>query len=104
MTTDVLTPEAPVHEKPFTLTDQLLVSCLWFGYNLQWGALLFLVLPAQIEHIVGKDRKEFYLGIVLAIGALVSLVVTPVAGALSDRCRNRAGRRRPFLIAGIAAS
>lgn len=86
--------------KPFTLRDQFYVSCLWLAYNVQWGALLAVVLPNQIEAIVGADRKEFFNGIVGPLGALVALLVTPIAGALSDRSRHPMGRRRPYLIVG----
>ena len=41
-------------------------------------------------------------GLVPALGALLSLVATPIAGALSDRSTHRLGRRRPYLAAGTA--
>jgi MFS family permease len=85
----------------FTLLNQFFISCLWFAYNLQWGALLVVVLPSQVQAIVGPREKEQILGILIPIGAFVSLVITPIAGALSDRCRHPMGRRRPYLIAGI---
>lgn len=91
-------PAAPARR--FTTLDQLFVSCFWLAYNIHWGALISIVLPSQIAAIVGDAQKEFYNGIVPAIGAVVSLVITPVAGALSDRSRSRFGRRRPFMLAG----
>src|SRR5579862_5956976 len=90
----------PSGARPFGLKDQLAVAAAWFGYNLQWGALLAVVLPAQIETIVGPAHKEGYNGIVQAIGAGAALVITPIAGALSDRSRSRFGRRRPFMVVG----
>src|SRR5215510_2610073 len=83
-----------------TILDQFFVSCFWFAYNVQWGALLAIVLPSQIAAIVGDADKEFYNGLILPIGALVSLLITPVAGALSDRSRSRWGRRRPYMLVG----
>lgn len=87
--------------RPFTLVDQFFVSCLWFAYNLQWGALLFLVVPSQVENLVGAGSKEKAMGFVLAAGAFVSLVITPIAGSLSDRVVGPRGRRKPFLISGV---
>jgi MFS family permease len=87
-------------KRRFTLLDQFFVSCLWLGYNVQWGALLAVVLPAQISAIVGPEKKELYNGLVGPLGALIALAVTPIAGALSDRSRHRSGRRRPFLLVG----
>jgi MFS family permease len=87
--------------RPFTARDQFFVSCLWLAYNVQWGALLGIVIPDQILAIVGPARKEMYNGLVHPMGATVALFVTPIAGALSDRCRHPLGRRRPFLLAGV---
>ncbi|HXF58331.1 MAG TPA: MFS transporter [Candidatus Saccharimonadales bacterium] len=83
-----------------TLRDQLLLSCFWLAYNFEWGALLPVVLPHQIAAIVGDSRKELMNGLVPALGAGLSLVATPIAGALSDRSTHPRGRRRPFLAAG----
>lgn len=91
-------PAAPARR--FTALDQFFVSCFWLAYNIHWGALIAIVLPSQIAAIVGDAQKEFYNGIIPAIGAAVSLVITPVAGALSDRSRSRFGRRRPFMLGG----
>jgi MFS family permease len=84
-------PHSPVNNTESTadFTGQLRVrvhfflSCLWCGFNVQWGALLPIVLPAQIADMAGP-RKELYNGLVLAVGALVAMVVSPLAGALSD--------------------
>jgi Na+/melibiose symporter-like transporter len=84
------------------LREQLLLSCFWLAYNFEWGALLPVVLPSQIAAIVGDARKELFNGLVPAAGAALSLVATPIAGALSDRSRSRIGRRRPFLAGGTA--
>ncbi len=56
------------------------------------------LLPLQVEAIVGNDGKESSLGIVVAVGALVSLIASPIAGALSDRTSSRLGRRRPWVL------
>lgn len=82
--------------------DQFFVSCFWFAYNFQWGALLALVLPSQITAIVGDAHKELFNGLIPPLGAVLSLIVTPIAGALSDRSRSRFGRRRPFMLVGVA--
>jgi MFS family permease len=68
---------------------------LWMGY---FGPLQVL-LPNQIEDIAGND-KETALGIITAIGALVAVVVGPLAGALSDVTTTRTGRRHTWAVAG----
>jgi len=68
---------------------------LWMGY---FGPLQVL-LPNQIEDIAGHD-KETALGVITAIGALVAVVVGPLAGALSDVTTARTGRRHTWIVAG----
>lgn len=75
------------------------ISMLWFAINLHWGALLTVLLPGQVAALRPETQAQT-LGLVLGLGALVALVVTPVAGALSDRCASRFGRRRPFIGVG----
>jgi MFS family permease len=87
-------------KRRITTLDQFFISCFWLAYNIHWGALIAIVLPNQIAAIVGDANKEFYNGLVPALGAVVSLLITPIAGALSDRSRSRFGRRRPFMTAG----
>lgn len=77
------------------------IALLWFAYNLQWGALLPVVLPAQVVVIAGPSRKELVNGITLAAGALVASVTAPVAGALSDGLMGPRAGRRIFVITGI---
>jgi len=84
------------------IRDHLLLSCFWLAYNFEWGALLPVVLPHQIAALVGESRKELASGLVIGLGAALSLVATPIAGALSDRSTSRRGRRGPFLLVGTA--
>jgi MFS family permease len=98
-----LVPELPeLPERRLTVTDHLGISCFWLAYNFHWGALLAIVLPSQIAAIVGDSQKELMNGLVPAIGAAISLVATPIAGAFSDRSTSRFGRRRPYLVVGTA--
>ena len=93
-----------VAESPrrLSIAGQFFLSCFWFAYNVQWGGMLAVVLPSQIAAIVGDQRKEFFAGLILPLGAALSLVMTPVVGALSDRSRSRFGRRRPLMLVGTA--
>src|SRR5207244_2780304 len=50
--------------------------------------------------IVGPSHKELANGTITAAGALFALVLTPLAGMISDESRSRFGRRRPFLAVG----
>lgn len=55
------------------------------------------LLPLQVEGLA-PGSKETSLSLVLTLGALVSLVSNPLAGAFSDRTGSRLGRRRPWVL------
>ena len=79
---------------------QALLSAYWFAVSAHWTAILVVLLPAQAQQLGGDAFKGRTLGLVLLAGALVSMIVAPIFGAMSDRVRSRLGRRRPFLIIG----
>ena len=72
-----------------------------------WVALLtpvVLTIALRVGEIATEAEKGQWLGVILATGAFVALVSAPVCGALSDRTRSRFGRRRPWLLGGLAVS
>ena len=97
--TTALTLETPArpHLSPFR---QAMLSFYWFAINVQWSAVLIVLMPSQIKMAVGNDAKGSALGIALAIGAFLSMIVAPAFGALSDRIRLPGGRRKPWVIIG----
>lgn len=103
---DVLSPvspsAAPAPEAHLSFARLLLLSAFWFATNAHWGALLLVLLPSRILTLVGEGHKGAGLGLVMGSGAVVALVLPLFVGALSDRCHHRWGRRRPFLLAGVA--
>lgn len=84
-----------------TLGQQLLLSVHNFGLNFHWGALLAVAIPRLVLRFADEAAKGRVLGSVYAGGALVALVMQPLAGALSDRSIHPMGRRRPFIIVGV---
>ena len=68
---------------------------LWMGY---FGPLQVL-LPNQAQDLSGVD-KTTALGIITGAGALVAVLVGPIAGALSDATTARSGRRHTWIAAG----
>ena len=103
---------SPATESP--TSDQILVHpgkkvgagfLIVFGL-VNFGLYLTVMMPALFSlpykvQLLAPDNKALVLGMVAAIGAVVSLVAGPMAGVLSDRTRTRWGRRRPWLIGGI---
>lgn len=62
-----------------------------------------VLLAQQAEAIAGADGKKSALAIVLACGAMTSVVTNPLFGAFSDRTRSRLGRRLPWVLGGATA-
>jgi MFS family permease len=54
----------------------------------------------RLAELAAPDGKEAALGWITGVGALVSVVGNPVAGALSDRTTSRLGRRKPWVLYG----
>ncbi|MGO4633917.1 MFS transporter [Streptomyces sp. 2RAF24] len=61
-----------------------------------------ILLPLQLERIDPQD-KNTALSLVTGLGALVAVLVNPLAGAWSDRTTSRFGRRRPWTLGGALA-
>ncbi len=90
----------PNARRRLSSVELLYLSLYWFGLNFHWGALLPIVIPAEVLKFVPEVEKGAALARVFAGGALIALVVMPLAGALSDRWMSPVGRRRPFVLAG----
>lgn len=83
-----------------------LITGYWFAQLGIWTALLTpvsITIALKVAQITTPDERSGSLGIVLGIGAFVSLIATPVWGALSDRTTLSWGRRRPWLAGGVLA-
>lgn len=93
-------PAAPAIEPARVgLRFLLLLALVVLALNMSYGSIIQVLVPGQVEALdpVGKEGT---LGLVLALGALVALIATPLVGALSDRTSGRWGARRPWLVGG----
>jgi MFS family permease len=77
------------------------LGLFWFAMSFHWGALLTVVIPAEVLRFVPEAQKGTYLGLLFASGAVMAMVISPISGALSDRSTLAMGRRRPFVLAGV---
>jgi MFS family permease len=93
-------------------TPRARVGAGWFTlFTLAWLALwtvqltpLQLLIPLQLDtpdDTNGWVSGVVSSGLVLAAGGIAGVIAAPIAGALSDRTRGRAGRRRPWALAGV---
>lgn len=83
------------------VSEMVRLGLYWFATSFHWGALLTIVIPAEVLRFVPEDRKGSALGVLIAGGAVMAMVLAPISGALSDRSTLPMGRRRPFVIVGV---
>ncbi|CAM3215340.1 MFS transporter [Stackebrandtia soli] len=77
------------------------LSTAILGIYIAFMTPIQILLPMQLAD-VDPSGKIAALGWVTGVGALVAVVVNPLAGALSDRTTGRFGRRHPWTVAGVA--
>ncbi|MFT4262146.1 MAG: MFS transporter [Nocardioides sp.] len=86
---------------PVTRGWMSLFTLAWLGIWLAWLVPIQLALPEQLEHVdPGHSVRDF--GIVNGAVGIVAIVSLPVVGALCDRTRSRFGRRRVWVVIGLA--
>ena len=79
------------------------LTAYWLGLSVVWGSLTTIVLPRLVEQQVPPAIKTSALAFLSALLALVAIIVQPISGAASDRFVTPWGRRRPLMVAGVAA-
>ncbi|WP_157008705.1 MFS transporter [Agromyces laixinhei] len=67
------------------------------------GAVPGILLPLQIQGI-DEANKAANIALVTGIGAFAAMIVSPIAGLVSDRTRSRFGRRTPWILGGALAT
>jgi MFS family permease len=94
-----LAPDVPARH--VSVAELVWLGFFWFAMSFHWGALLTVVIPAEVLRFVPEAQKGAYLGLLISSGAVMAMVISPISGALSDRSTLPMGRRRPFVIAGV---
>lgn len=70
------------------------------------GANIVILMPTLFTiafkvQLIAPQQKEAALGLVVGIGAIVTIVMSPIFGQLADHTRLKWGRRRPWILFGI---
>lgn len=71
-----------------------LISAFWQAYD--------TLIPKILTDKFGMSQANS--GVVMALDNILALFMLPLFGALSDKCRARAGKRTPFIVAGTVAA
>ncbi|HET9030656.1 MAG TPA: MFS transporter [Candidatus Aquilonibacter sp.] len=78
-----------------------LLTVLWFGIQLAWGAVLGISLQARSLQLAGANALALF-GVVSTAGAIAAAVVQLAVGRISDRRRVRGDKRIGFYVVGVA--
>jgi MFS family permease len=81
------------------------IAAYWIAQCGNWLGLITpvtLTIAMRIAQIADPAHKMSQLGMILGIGALASIIATPVWGHISDRTTARIGRRKLWMIVGVA--
>ncbi len=89
-----------LQKPPLTHRGHFLLSIFWLALNFQGGALIPVVVAAQVLLFVSERDKVVLFGLLSAVGTVVGLLTQPLIGALSDRTHLAWGRRHPYILLG----
>jgi len=76
-------------------------SLVWFGLWMGYLVPIQLALPDQLDALDHQHRIRDF-GLINGLAGLLALVTLPLFGALCDRTRSRIGRRRSWVLGGVA--
>ncbi|MGV9384248.1 MFS transporter [Nonomuraea sp. NPDC003707] len=93
------------HDAPAAPASTRFIALYAFGQLGLWAALLTPITVTLSVKVgaVAPETKAASLGLILSVGAFLSMAITPIWGNLSDRTTSRFGRRRPWLAGGALA-
>ena len=83
----------------------LFIAAYWLAQCGNWLGLLtpvVITIAIRLAQIADPAEKASQLGLILGIGALASIIATPIWGHVSDHSRARIGRRKLWMILGVA--
>ena len=86
----------------FRRLDYVKITIFGFALAALWSSLHSIVLPLRLLDFVAESEKNTYLGILTFAGLILAMLVQPIAGTISDRSGFRWGRRRPYILLGMA--
>jgi MFS family permease len=81
--------------------QSILINAFWVPLHFQDTALIAISVPAALLTLSPHDHVRVF-AVIAALVSFVSMIVPPIAGAISDRLRQRGVPRRAPIVAGAA--
>lgn len=85
----------------YSVRQSLLINAFWVPLHFQDTALIAISVPAALLTIAPRNHVQVF-AVIVAIVSFVSMIVPPVAGAISDKLRMRGIPRRVPILMGAA--
>jgi len=89
-----------VEANKFSPVDYVKITIFGFALSALWSSLHIVIMPLRLLDFAPEALKNTYLDLLILTGAILGMVVQPIAGAISDRSRFGWGRRRPYVLLG----
>lgn len=90
-----------VTQERYGTWKSVLINAFWVPLHFQDTALIAISVPSALAAIAPRNHVEVF-AVVAALVSFVSMIVPPVAGAISDRLRARGVPRRAMIVGGAA--
>lgn len=90
-----------VEQERYGTWKSVLINAFWVPLHFQDTALLAISVPAALLALAPQHHVRVF-AVIAALVAFVSMIVPPIAGAVSDRLRLRGVPRRVPIMAGAA--
>lgn len=90
-----------VAQQRYGTWQSVLINAFWVPLHFQDTALIAISVPAALLTLAPHDHVRVF-AVMAALVSFVSMIVPPVAGAISDRLRLRGVPRRVPIVAGAA--
>jgi MFS family permease len=76
------------------------MTSLMFGANIAWISYNSVLLLPLVQKVVSPARSSLIVGIIAFVANMIGLLVSLIAGILSDHGTSRFGRRTPSILIG----
>lgn len=98
---DPLVLESGHQARPnLSFTNVLLLNIFWLGYQFFFFIVTIILLPKQVQEIVGDEWKGIGLAVVGFVSGFFNLFLAVSFGALNDKFHSPYGKRRPWMLVG----
>jgi MFS family permease len=80
------------------------ILMVWQAYNFYCPLFLRTLLEPVLDGKNATQYMDFIIGSIMALDNVLSLVMLPIFGKLSDKTNTKYGKRMPYIILGMAAT